>query len=408
VTEIDGFVLPGFEGVRDAFVANFERPPDPMSQMLGMDVGEVGAAVSVFHRGEHVVHLWGGQANRSTGEPYTEDSLQLIFSSTKGITAIAANLLVQRGLLDLDTPVSELWDTFAQNGKDLITLRQLLSHQAGLPWVDTSMTMADALRWDSVILALEEQTPVWGPGTTHGYHATTFGWLVGQMIRLASGQTVGEFVMDEIADPLGLDLWIGLPRELHHRVAPLEVIEIPSDPSMAAMVDQFMGPESKLGKALFAPGGAWREHMFESFNRPDVWQAEIPAANAITNARSLAKLYAATIGEVAGRDGKPIRLFTDETVDAAIQLQTNGPDTVLMDLDIQYGLGFHVPGSIMKLGGPRSFGHYGAGGSVGFADPDAQLSFGYVMNKMFMGLTGDPRTMGLIDATYAALAAAGA
>jgi CubicO group peptidase (beta-lactamase class C family) len=270
------------------------------------------------------------------------------------------------------------------------------------------MSMADALRWDTVVNALEDQAPVWAPGTTHGYHATTFGWLVGQMIRLASGQTVGEYVMDEIADPLGLDLWIGLPPEQHHRVAPLEVIEIPSDPSMAAMVDQFLGPESKLGKALFAPGGAWREHMFESFNRPEVWQAEVPAANGITNARSLAKLYAATIGPVAGRDGKPKTVFDDSTVNAVGEVQTDGPDTVLMDLDIQYGLGFNLPGSIIKLGGPRSFGHYGAGGSVGFADPDAQVGFGYVMNKMFMGLTGDPRTMTLIDATYAALAAAGA
>ncbi|MEZ5142490.1 MAG: serine hydrolase domain-containing protein [Acidimicrobiales bacterium] len=402
--EIHGHVAPGFEPVRAAFAANFEREPDPFNQMLGVDATEVGAAVSVWKAGDKVVDLWAGEADRRTGRPYTEDTLQLVFSTTKGVTAIAANLCAQRGLLDLDAKVADYWPEFAQAGKADIPVRWLLSHRAGLPWVDTEMTIEQALDWDQVIEALEQQEPVWEPGTQHGYHATTFGWLVGEVVRRVTGMRIGDFVRKELAEPLGLDLWIGLPEAEHERVAPLEVIELPTDPNMAAMVDQFIGPESVLGKALFAPGGAWSEQKFASFNLPEVWAAEVPAANCITDARSLAKLYAACVSEVptAGGDAT-MRLFTEETVDSAIERQTDGVDHVIMGMDMQYGLGFNLPGDLLKLGGHRSFGHYGAGGSVGFADPDEELGFGYVMNRMYLGLTGDPRTDTLIDAVYASL-----
>jgi CubicO group peptidase (beta-lactamase class C family) len=401
--EIHGHVAPGFEAVREAFAENFTRPPDAMAAMLGADVGEVGAAVSVWHRGQSVVDLWAGEADRRTHRPWAADTLALVFSTTKGITAICANLLAQRGLLDLDAPVAEYWPEFAQAGKAEVPVRWLLAHRAGLPWVDGTMTIEQALDWDHVIDALAAQAPVWSPGTQHGYHATTFGWLVGEIIRRVSGRSVGTFLRDEIAEPLGLDVYIGLPEAVHGRVAPLEVIEIPDDPSIAGLVDQFIGPESMLGRALYAPGDAWAAERFGSFNRSDVWSAEIPAANAIADARSLAKLYAACVGEVPATDGSPTRLFTDATVDAAIERQTDGVDHVLMGMDLQYGLGFNLPNEMLKMGGHRSFGHYGAGGSVGFADPDAELGFGYVMNKMLMGLTGDPRTATLIDATYEAL-----
>jgi CubicO group peptidase (beta-lactamase class C family) len=404
VVEINGVTAEGFEGVRDAFAANFELEPDMLGQMLGHDVCEVGAGVSVWHRGEKVVDLWGGEADRRVHRPYTEDTLQLVFSTTKGVTAIAANLLVQRGELDLDAKVADYWPEFAQAGKADIPVRWLLSHRAGLPWVDGAMTLEQALDWDYVIDALERQAPVWEPGTQHGYHATTFGWLVGEVIRRVTGLSIGSFVQRELSIPLGLDLWIGLPADQHDRVAPLEVIEFPDDPNMASMVDQFIGPDTMLGKALFAPGNAWGDEKFGSFNLPEVWSAEIPAANCITNARSLAKLYASCVSEVPGTDGLPLRLFTDDTASRAVEHQTSGVDQVLMGMDLQYGLGFNLPNEMMKLGGHRSFGHYGAGGSVAFADPDHDLGFGYVMNKMTLGLSGDPRTANLIDATYEALA----
>jgi CubicO group peptidase (beta-lactamase class C family) len=398
VTDIHGCAAPGFEAVRDAFAANFDRPPDALNLLLGVDRAEVGAAVAVYHRGIKVVDLWGGLADRATGRPWREDTLALVFSTTKGVTATAANLLVQRGLLDVDAPVARYWPEFAQAGKAGITVRQLLAHQAGLPWIDGKMTIGEALEWDRVVDALARQATAWEPGTRHGYHATTFGWLVGEVVRRVSGVSLGAFVRREIADPLDLDLWIGLPAHQHHRVAPIEALAIPTAPEVAALVDAFLGPEAPLGRALFAPGGAWAEEGFAAFNRPDVLAAEVPAANGVTDARSLAKMYAACIGEVGG-----VRLLTDESVERALGPHTEGFDTVMLDLDVQYGLGFHRPGPALKLGGPRSFGHYGAGGSVGFADPDAELSFAYVMNRMALGLTGDPRTSTLIDATYAAL-----
>lgn len=399
---IDGTTEPGWEKVRDAFAENLAREADPAVAMLGGG-DEVGAAVSVWHRGRKVVDLWGGEADRRTGKPYERDTLQLIFSSTKGIVAIAANLLVQRGELDLDARVADYWPEFGEAGKAEIPVRWLLAHRAGLPWIDGEMTLEEALDWDSVVAALAKATPVWLPGSQHGYHATTFGWLVGEVIRRVTGKTVGQFVQDELAGPLGLDLWIGLPEDQAHRVAPLEVVEMPTDPAEAAMFEQFVGPETNLGRALFAPGGAFEEQALGTFNLPEVWHAEIPAANGITDARSLAKLYAACVSEVPGADGTPTRVLSEEVVRAAGEAQTEGIDHIILGLDMQYGLGFHLPGPVLQLGGPGSFGHYGMGGSVGFADPDAELGFGYVMNKMFIGLAGDPRTKGLIDATYACL-----
>ena len=205
--EIHGTVAPGFEKVREAFEANFTREPDPMLAMLG-DTGpaEVGAAVSVVHRGEKVVDLWGGEADRRTHRPYAEDTLQLVFSTTKGVTAICANILAQRGELDLDAKVADYWPEFAAAGKADVPVRWLLSHRVGLPWIDGEMTLEQALDWDQVVEALAAAEPAWEPGSQHGYHATTFGWLVGEVIRRVSGKSVGQFVRDELAGPLGLAL----------------------------------------------------------------------------------------------------------------------------------------------------------------------------------------------------------
>ncbi len=404
---VAGYVAPGFEGVCDAFVANFAIPLDPLNAMiLGPGLAESGSAVSIFHHGRKVVDLWGG-FDRLSGPapvPYPADALQLVFSTTKGITAIAANLLVQRGLLDLDAPVTHYWPEFGQNGKDVIPVRWLLCHRGGIPWTDEPMTFEEALVWDNVTASIERQVPAWKPGDQHGYHATTYGWLVGEVIRRVTGMSVGEFIDTEFRQPLGLDLWLGLPEAQHARVVPLEVIALPDDPMMGPMVDQFIGPEVPLGRALFSPGGAWREKMFESFNEPALWSAQIPAANGITDARSLAKLYAATVGAVTDPDGTVHdRVLSAETVAAAATPQTEGADHVLMGMELQYGLGFNLAGPMLTLGGPNSFGHYGAGGSVGFADPDVELGFAYVMNKMYLGFSGDPRSSSLIAAAYDAI-----
>ena len=382
-TSIDGHVEPGFEGVRDAFAANFERHD------------EAGAAFSLYVEGQKVVDIWGGVADASTARPWGEDTIVLVFSTTKGATAVCANLLAQRGELDVDIPVVSYWPEFGAAGKGTVPVRWLLAHQVGLPYVEGDVSYDDVLGWDPMVRALERSAPVWEPGTAHGYHAVTYGWLVGEIVRRISGRSVGRFFADEVAGPLGLDFWIGLPEDQEHRVAPLIPITPPTDPEMARVMEQFMGPGSVLGRALTL-GGALAGR--DVFNRRDLRAAEVPAANGVTDARSLARMYASLVGEVDG-----VRILSHEQVEAARERQTEGNDRVLM-FESALGLGFMVHSPFTPFGGPGCFGHPGAGGSVGFADPENQLAFGYVMNRMQQNLSGDPRTVGLVQAAYAAIA----
>lgn len=385
---VEGTVETGFEGVREAFVRNFEQH------------GEVGAAFALHVGGRMVVDIWGGTAEAATSRPYAEDTLQLVFSTTKGATAMCANLLAERGQLDVDAPVAQYWPEFAANGKADIPVRWLLCHKAGLYTVDRAPRYADTLRWDPIVEALAAQAPLWEPGTQHGYHALTYGWLVGEVVRRITGSSLGTFFHDEFAAPLGLDTWIGLPKEQHERVAPLVATDLPTDPAAIALAEQFTGPDTVMGKALSCSGALEpADGGPMSFNRADLWSAEIPAANCITTARSLSRLYASTIGEVDG-----IRTLKPETIEKARECQTAGPDAVLMGMETRFGLGFMLSSSFSPLMGPGSFGHPGAGGSVGFADPESGVAFGYVMNKMQQNLAGDPRTLTLVDEVRKALA----
>jgi CubicO group peptidase (beta-lactamase class C family) len=387
MTVTQGFTAPGYEGVRDAFENNFAQ---------GL---EVGASFSAYHRGEKVVDLWGGVADPATGRPWDEHTMAVVFSTTKGVTAICAHKLAQEGALDFDAPVAKYWPEFAQNGKQDIPVSFLMSHRAGLAWIDGTMTPDDAYAWDPVIAALEAQKPHWEPGTEHGYHATTYGWLVGEVIKRITGVSVGTYFRREIAEPLGIDFWIGLPASEEPRVATLVGGIAPDDSEMdegaRELMNQFMGPDTELGKALFAPGGALGGDVY---NSRALHAAEIPAAGGIGEARAIAKLYAACVGTVDG-----IRVLTPAEVELARTQVTSGPNRVLMGFDLQFGLGFIVPSTLVTLGGPNSFGHFGAGGSVGWADPDAEFAFGYVMNKMAMGLAGDTRVYDIVSACYAAV-----
>jgi CubicO group peptidase (beta-lactamase class C family) len=205
--DVQGRVDEGWGAVADAFRANFERR------------FELGAACCVYADGRPVVDLWGGAWDR--------DTLALVFSTTKGVTALCAHMLVERGALDVDAPVAAYWPEFASAGKDGVPVRWLLSHQAGLPFVDAALTLDDACAWEPVIRALEAQRPLWEPGTRHAYHPVTYGFLVGEVIRRAAGMTIGQFLSEEIVRPLALDAWIGLPEEAEHRVARLELMPRP-------------------------------------------------------------------------------------------------------------------------------------------------------------------------------------
>ena len=344
-----------------------------------------------------MVDLWGGVADADSGRLWTEDSIALVFSSTKGATAICAHLLAQRGELDLDAPVARYWPEFAAGGKQDIPVRWLLSHRVGLPVFDKPLTIEEFLAWEPPVKALAAQSPVWEAGTAHGYHAGTYGWLVGEVIRRISGKSVGTFFADEVAGPLGLDFWIGLPESEESRVVPIIAVDLQEGEMDQQAVTQkrrdlleaARDPDSLLNKATTtAPLDP---------NTRDYHAAEIPAGNGITDARSLARMYASLIGD--GVDG--VRLLSDETVENASAEESNGRDEVLQ-IATRFGLGFSLDQE-GSLGQEGAFGHSGAGGSLGFADPKAGIGFGYVMNKMQLVAGDDPRTLTLIAAAHESL-----
>lgn len=388
---IDGEVRPGFEAVREAFAHNFEAHD------------EVGAAFSLYVRGEKVVDLWGGVADESTGRPWAEDTTVLVFSTTKGVTAICTHLLAQRGELDLDAPVATYWPEFKAEGKEDVPVRWLLSHRAGLPALARRVSPEEALAWDPIVEALAAEPPTWEPGTAHGYHALTFGWLVGEVVRRICGRSVGTFLADEVAGPLGLDVWIGLPDAEQVRVAPL-VLMAPLEGTMSKEAIDALPEEMRDIAAAYFDSDSLTQRALSvtdpqlDYNSAEVRAAEIPAANGVATARSLAKLYASCVGEVEG-----VRLLNKETTGGLVQEQSSGKDNVLM-VPTRFSSGFFLDSDFAPLFGSSSFGHPGAGGSLAFADIDAQIGFGYVMNKMQVNLAGDPRTLALIAAVKSSLA----
>ena len=392
MSEIRGTVEAGYEPVREAFERNF------------VENGDIGAGFCLYVDGAKVVDLTGGVRD-TDGTAYDDTTLQLVFSSTKGVTATCAHLLAQRGELDLDAPVADYWPEFSTAGKADIPVRWLLSHQAGLVDVDRAMTVEEALDWTTICDALADSPPLWEPGTGYGYHAVTYGWLVGEVVRRVAGVDFGEFVRREISEPLGLDLWVGLPDDEQHRVSPLINSGMPGlptpepagdadsqtdAPSLVGMLDMLLGEGNLLGRALTAPGGAFTDDQV--WNEARVRSAQIPAANGVTNAASLARMYAALVSEVDG-----VRLLDADTLERAIAPQVSGPSTVPL-LDIPFALGFMTHSPLSPLLNGRSFGHYGAGGSLGFADPDRRVAGAYVMNAAQLAIAGDARTLGLLAA----------
>ncbi|MHB8464758.1 MAG: serine hydrolase domain-containing protein [Acidimicrobiales bacterium] len=375
---VDGIADPGWGGVADAFVANFDEH------------GEVGAAVCVYRNGHKVVDLWGGTADVTSGRPWTEETIVLVFSSTKGVTAVGANLAIERGLLDPDAMVASYWPEFAAAGKGAITVRQVLSHQAGLPYVDGAFTLDEVLSWTPIVDALARQAPAWEPGTAHGYHMRTYGWLVGELLRRTSGRSPGTFLRDEVTGPLDVDFWVGLPEEEEPRVARL----VPPSSSLKEVLAP-LGDSLLLARVFSNPGG--------HFDYDDMWNTrklracELPSSNGIGDARGLAKLYASCIGD--GVDGR--RSLSPATVEAATTEHVRGTDRVIM-IESCFGLGFMLGESFGAANPSTSFGHAGAGGSLAFADPASGLAFGYVMNDLRFDPKGDPRSEGLVRAAVAA------
>ncbi|GAA4685040.1 serine hydrolase domain-containing protein [Streptomyces youssoufiensis] len=436
MVDVQGTVAPGFEPVRDAFAANFAQR------------GERGAAVTVYQDGTKVVDLWGGvrdadapttareadareaagpdgPAESERAAPWEAGTAQVVRSATKGVAAAVPLLLHQRGLVDLDAPVGTYWPEFKANGKERVLVRHLLSHRAGLPVLDTPLSPAEALDGVSGPRALAAQAPQWAPGTAHGYHAHTYGWLVGELVRRITGRTLGTWVAEEIAGPLGLDLWIGLPDAERHRVGRIAAIEAPEPPASRGLrvrakqtvADAYRDPASLTRRAFGVIDPLPDE------NDPAYRAAELPASGAVATARALARFYAALIGDVApdpghgtvpgATDAAPAggagtlpgarRLFAPATLTLARTEESAGPDEVLV-VHTRFGLGYMLHGSAAPLLAPGSFGHPGRGGSLAFADPESGIAFGYVTNGMQKNVTADPRAQALARAVHRSLA----
>jgi CubicO group peptidase (beta-lactamase class C family) len=371
VVTLEGEAEPGFGKVADAFRRCFT------------DHGDIGAAVAVYRNGAPVVDLWAGDADATGRRPWTRDTVVMTFSTTKGVTAVCANLLIQRGLLDPDAPVARYWPEFAANGKQDITVAMVLSHRAGLAAVDGDVSPGDVLGWRGVVDAIAAQAPLWEPDSAHGYHARTYGWITGEIVRRITGQSIGQFFARELAAPLGLRYWVGLPEAIEPDCADLV-------PAGGASFLSLLDPATLLARVMSGPSTLFAGGYDESWNRREMRAAEMPSSNGIGDARSLARLYAACIGDVDG-----IRVLEDDTVGRATVLRSSGPDLVVGQ-DLCFGLGFIAGPTLLGLGRPRVFGHSGAGGSTALADPDTGLSVAYVMNRL--RFDDDPRAASLAAA----------
>ncbi len=384
-TRLCGYVAPGFEPVAQAFRANFAER------------GEVGASACVTLRGETVADLWGGTAHRATGRAWERDTVSIVFSCTKGATALCAHMLAEQGRLPLHARVAELWPDFAQGGKAETTVAMTLAHTSPVPHLRDPVAPGGLAYWDYMVARIAAEPAWWEPGSRQGYHGLTFAWTVGNLVRIAAGQTLGAYFAQHVARPLGLDFHIGLPESEAHRVAPM----IASDPAEANLSSPFLkavigSPGSLPNLFVTNTGGA-------DFNTRAIQAAEIGSANGITNARGLAGMYA-PLANGGGTLLRPDSVARMGRVVAATFL-----DATLLQ-PMRFGLGFmtatdnRATGGDSLLIGDRAFGHVGMGGSVGFADPALGLSFGYTMNRMGTGILLNARGQSLVDAAYACLA----
>jgi len=391
---IDGRVAQGFEEVRREFARNFERRR------------EVGAACAAYVNGVKVVDLWGGRRHFRKPDPWEEDTLVMVYSTSKGLAAMAVALAHSRGLIDYDATVASYWPEFAQNGKEEITVRQLVAHQAGLSGVDERLDAKVLADFDALAEALAKQKPAWEPGTRHGYHALSIGWYEGELIRRVDPEhrSLGRFFAEEIAEPLDLEFYFGLPEDVpSERVArikdesPVQMLIHPTAMPPAMML-AFTRKRSLTYRAFVNP----RTRGPSGFDRPEYRAVEIPSAGGIGQVRSVARVYSefATGGTALG-----LRQETLEEVTAPARPPSKSERDLVLMVPTAYSLGWVRPTRRSPFGSSeRAFGHPGAGGSFGFADPDLGVSFAYAPNRHGHHLANDPREKALRDALYRCLA----
>ncbi len=380
---ISGYVEPGFEAVKDAFVENFDRRD------------ELGAACCIYYRGKRVVDLWGGVRNALTGEPWEEDTMVCVYSTTKGLAALALALAHSRGLLDYDERVAKYWPEFAQQGKDRITVRQLLAHQAGLFAFDETADKRVVTDLDRLAVVLARQKPAWEPGARQAYHGLTIGYYESELLRRVDPKhrSLGRYFQEELADPLGLDFYIRLPDEIPN--ARLAVFQNPNRALAIFNVPipfflAIMSPRSRIRRALRGTELALDDERVYARN------LEIPAGGGVGTSRAIARAYGvfATGGKELGLREETLRELMAPPV-----APVHGFRDEALKIDARFSLGFVKPGPENPFGPPSSFGMPGAGGSFGFADPESKIGYGYVLNRMDTHFV-DPRDVALRHAMY--------
>ena len=374
-----------FEGVKDVFLENF------------IERGDVGAAVCVYWEGRSVVDIWGGFTDAAQTKPWERDTIASVASTTKGMVATCIHILVERGLLDIDLPAAHYWPEFAQKGKENIPIRWLLCHRSGLPGVRQDMPPESLYDWDRYAAAIAETEPWWKPGTKHGYHALTFGYLVGEVIRRITGKSVGQFFQSEVTGPLEADFFIGVPEAQDHRAAEILPGPIPDPEDAPIMAEILRDRTSMTARAFINP-----PRQPDVFNTRAWRAAEIPSSNGHTTAWALARIYG-MLAQGGALDGR--RILQPQTIENAIVEQSSGPDAILV-YPSRFGLGFGLTSELRPFGpNERAFGHSGQGGSTGFADLDAKIGFGYVMNQYLSPTVKDPdlRWSELANAVYGCL-----
>jgi len=388
---IDGFCEPAFQAVADEFERNFSER------------GEVGASVCLTLGGKTVVDLWGGMANPEENIPWEKDTLVIVFSCTKGATALCANILVSRGLLELEAPVARYWPEFARNGKENATVHMMLDHSVGVPAWRQPLRPDGHTDWEYMVRTLAEEAPWWEPGTRNGYHMLSFGWTVGELVRRVSGKPLGTFFRDEVTGPLGIEFYIGAPEEVEPRVAPVRNYVAKAGEPMGSFTTALLNDGQSLQALSYLNSGGFNP------NSRATHAAEVGGGGGISNARGLAGMYAplANGGELNG-----VRLLDPDTLTrmARISVATNQDATLL--IPTRFALGFMKSMDNRARPGPDTdsailsepaFGHVGAGGSIGFADPECGMSFGYAMNQMGKSILLNERGQALVDAAYRSL-----
>jgi CubicO group peptidase (beta-lactamase class C family) len=391
---VEGHVSHGFEAVREVFAENFTRRR------------ELGGACCVYRNGETVVDLWGGIRNKQTGEPWERDTMVVVHSATKGLAAMALAIAHSRGWLDYEKRVCAYWPEFAQQGKERITVRQLLAHQAGLFAIDEPVDRSMVADLDRLAVVLARQKPAWEPGTRQAYHALTLGFYEGELLRRVDPchRSLGQFFHDEVATPLGEDIYIGLPETIPNSrlatIAPPRPLEMLFGFPLRFTLEA-MNRRSNIYRALEINPGT---RVYFDEQRVYARNLEVPSGNAVATARGIAHAYSvfATGGHELG-----LRKETLDLLAAPAIPPTRGFfDECLKGDGVQFSLGFMKPSSVWSFGNPASFGSPGSGGSLGFADPTARIGYTYVTSQSGTALTGDPRDVALRDALYTALEAA--